>query len=59
MIGVWASPDCLLTGYDYGIKVCLAVLVMDSVISTDAVFTVIAFNFLLLTSHDCGILHMM
>ena len=32
-IGVWACPDRLLTGYDYTTKVCLVVLVMDSVIS--------------------------
>ena len=33
MIRVGACLDCLLTSYDYGIKVCLVVLVMDSVIS--------------------------
>ena len=28
-IGVQACPDQLLTGYDYGIKVCHVLLVMD------------------------------
>ena len=32
-IRVWACPDRLLTGYDYGTKVCHSVLVMDSCIS--------------------------
>ena len=29
MIEVWACLDHLLTGYDYGIKMCLALLIMD------------------------------
>ena len=33
MIRVQACLDYLLAGYDYGIEVCLAVLVMDSVVS--------------------------
>ena len=33
MIWVWACLDQLLTGYDYGTKVCHSVLVMDNCIS--------------------------
>ena|ERR1700761_1461878 len=33
MFGVQICPGHLLTGYDYGLKVCQASLVMDSIIS--------------------------